>query len=65
MAFMNMMMTGNPDAVPTQMPGMGGMGGMGGQGTRPAQRRPPGSIQVTQAEMDSIQRLESLGFEKS
>ena len=64
-----MMMTGNPDAVPHggMGGGAGGMGGMGGgaggMGGMGAPRRPPG-IQVTQAEMDAITRLEALGFPK-
>jgi uncharacterized UBP type Zn finger protein len=52
MAFMNLVMTGNPNAINT------GTGGM------PQQRPPSNAIQVTQAEMDSITNLESLGFSK-
>ena len=73
MAFMNLMMGGNVNAggaggAGGLPPGMGGMGGMppgmggpaGGQG-----QRPPGSIQVTGAEMEAIKRLESLGFSQN
>lgn len=49
------------------MAGMGGgqMAGMGGQPRGGAPRPPPGSISVTQEEMEAIDRLVSLGFPKS
>jgi len=42
------------------MPGAGGAGGAGG-----AQQPPPGSIQVSPVEMEAINRLASLGFQKA
>lgn len=52
------------------MAGMGGGGGRmpgmgGGQARGGAPRPPPGSISVTQEEMEAIDRLVSLGFPKS
>lgn len=49
------------------MAGMGGgqMAGMAGQPRGGAPRPPPGSISVTQEEMEAIDRLVALGFPKS
>jgi UV excision repair protein RAD23 len=44
-----------------QMMAQGGMGGMGGQGEPP----PPGTSQLTQEEADAVERLASMGFDKS
>jgi UV excision repair protein RAD23 len=60
---MNLILAGDPNSG---LAGAGGAGagagagahGLGGQGN------PPGSIRVTQEEMDSINRLTSLGFPK-
>lgn len=53
-AFMNLILGGNPN--------MGVGAPAGGQPSR--QPPPPGSIQVSQEEMDAINRLMSLGFSK-
>jgi len=54
---MNLILGGDPNIA-----GLGGVGGAGGgHGGR---ANPPGSIQVTQEEMDAINRLVSLGFPK-
>lgn len=45
------------------MAGMGAGGGPAGQGGQP--QPPPGSIQVSQEEMEAIERLVSLGFTKA
>jgi UV excision repair protein RAD23 len=43
-----------------QMMAQGGMGGRGGGGGPP-----PGTIQLTQEEADSVERLASMGFDKN
>lgn len=55
--FMNLILGGDPGVgVGGGQPAAGGHGGRG--------QPPPGSIQVTQEEMDAINRLVSLGFPK-
>jgi len=57
---MNLILGGDPN-VGLNMGG-GGAGGMGGAGRAGGQ--PPGTIRVTQEELDAITRLQSLGFPK-
>jgi UV excision repair protein RAD23 len=53
---MNLILSGDPNVgLPA-----GGRGGAGGPGAR----QPPGTISVTQEEMDAINRLTQLGFSK-
>lgn len=56
-AFMNLILGGDAGAG---VPGLGA-GGAGGAG---AGANPPGSIRVTQEELDAITRLTDLGFPK-
>jgi UV excision repair protein RAD23 len=58
-AFMNLILGGDPGAGL----GMGG-GGAGGMGGGHGGANPPGTIRVTQEEMDAINRLTQLGFPK-
>ena len=54
---MNLILGGGASGGP--LAGAGGAGGMG-----PGGANPPGSIRVTQEEMDAINRLTGLGFPK-
>lgn len=56
---MNLILGGNPGSGLAP----GGAGGAGGAGAG-AGRAPPGTIQVSQEEMDAINRLTQLGFPK-
>jgi UV excision repair protein RAD23 len=58
MAFMNLVMGGNPNIGM----GAGGMGGGAGTQAQQPRRPPPGSIQVTPQELEAIKRLQALGF---
>ena len=50
---------------PDQLAAMlGGPGGPGGPGAPAGSGHPPGTIQLTQAEMDAVERLESFGFSR-
>ncbi len=57
---MNLILGGDPNS------GFAAAGGApaGGQGGHGGRAHPPGSIQVTQEEMDAINRLVGLGFPK-
>ena len=57
---MNLILGGDPGAGLAGLAGAAGAGAHGG----PGQANPPGSIRVTQEEMDAINRLTSLGFPK-
>lgn len=62
MAFMNLVMGGNPNiglGMPAGAGGAGGQGGAGmpGMGGQQPRRPPAGSIQVSAQEMEAIQRL--------
>ena len=59
MAFMNLIMSGG--AGGNVGAGAGAGAGLPGAGGIPAQQ-PPGTMRVTQQEMEAIQRLQSLGF---
>ena len=61
-AFMNLILAGDPNAGLAGMAGAGAGAGHvhGGAGGA----NPPGSIRVTQDEMEAINRLTSLGFPK-
>lgn len=54
---MNLILAGDPNA------GLGGAAVGGGAGMGPG-ANPPGTIRVTQEEMEAINRLTSLGFPK-
>ena len=56
---MNLILGGDPSAG---LPGMGAGAGAGAAGQGGA--NPPGTIRVTQEEMEAITRLTSLGFPK-
>lgn len=56
---MNLILGGDPNAG--LGPGAGAGAGAGGSGPG---ANPPGTIRVTQEEMDAIQRLQNLGFPK-
>ena len=62
MQFMNLIMTGNPNAVQNLQQPSGGAGAGVGGGQR---RAPPGSIPVSREEMAAIQRLKELGFDEA
>lgn len=56
---MNLILAGDPNA------GLGGAAvGGGGAGMGPGGANPPGTIRVSQEEMEAINRLTSLGFPK-
>lgn len=55
---MNLILGGDPSV------GLGGGAGAGGHGGMGGGQNPPGSIRVTQEEMDAINRLTQLGFPK-
>lgn len=57
---MNLVLGGDPNASP--LGGLGGAGLGGGPGAQGS--NPPGTIRVSQEEMDAINRLTSLGFSK-
>ncbi len=55
---MNLILGGNPNV------GLDGAGGAGAGAGGPGQQNPPGTLRVTQEEMEAINRLTSLGFPK-
>lgn len=59
---MNLILGGDPNAGLPAGAGGAGAGGHGGHGHGGA--NPPGTIRVSQEEMDAINRLTSLGFPK-
>lgn len=59
--FMNLILGGDPSQG---LPGAGGAGGAGGSGHGHGQANPPGTIRVSQEEMEAINRLTQLGFPK-
>ena len=60
---MNLLLAGDPTVGLGGGAGLAGMG-MGGGPSAAAGGNPPGTIRVTQEEMESINRLTSLGFPK-
>jgi ubiquitin len=59
---MNLILGGDPNSGVGGLVGAGGAGGMGPGAQGGA--NPPGTIRVTQEEMEAINRLTSLGFPK-
>jgi len=53
-AFMNLILGGDPS---TGLAGLGGAGGAHGAGAGAGGANPPGTIRVSQEEMDAINRL--------
>ena len=58
---MNLILGGDPS---TGLAGLGGAGGAHGAGAGAGGANPPGTIRVSQEEMDAINRLTQLGFPK-
>lgn len=62
--FMNLILGGDlSQGLPSAGAGAGGAGGAGGLGGHGG-ANPPGTIRVTQEEMEAINRLTQLGFPK-